>query len=431
MKKIYFLLIWIVAALATMAQAPEGFKYQAVLRDASGEIKANTDVEIEISILQGSASGSAVYSETHDAATNGNGLITLNIGDGSTTDNLGAIDWSNSPYFIKIRVDGTVMGTSQLLSVPYARYAEEAGNAFSGSYTELADVPENIDEDYTDDFSGDYNDLINVPDLSDTANYLTSETDPVFDASVAGGITDADTSQWNENTRKWRLKESDALYYDNGLVGIGTDLPTSDLTVEGTGRNYDVTIRDHNAFMAIDGQGTNSGIQFFSDGAYKSTFYYSPSYERLSIFNGAGNGLTLNESNNLGIKTTSPQTELHVNGSVRVDETSESPDPKTIYGNSMPLAYATVNTNGSILSGYGVESIENPEKGHYTITFSQRWSGHPAVMVTCYNSSPAAEIPTYYAAGGSNVVYVRLADGSGDPISSVFSIVVFGMPFNQ
>ena len=431
MKKFYSVIIWIVAALATMAQAPDGFKYQAVLRDGSGEIKTNTDVEIEISILQGSASGSAVYTETHDATTNSHGLITLNIGNGSTADNLGTIDWSNGPYFIKVSVDGTVMGTSQLLSVPYAMYAEKAGDTFSGSYSELDDVPEYIDEDYTDDFSGDYNDLTNKPDLSDTANYLTSETDPLFGASVAGGITDADTTGWNESTRKWRLKENDTLYYDRGLVGIGTDMPFSDLTVEGTGRSHDVTIRDHNAFMAIDGEGTNSGIQFFSDGNYKSTFYYNPSHERLMIYNGAGNGLTLNESNYLGIKTAAPQTELHVNGSVRVDETTGSPDPKTIYGNSLPLAYASVNTNGSILSGYGIESVENPQTGYYTITLSQRWSGHPAVMVTCYNSSPAAEIPTYYAAGGSNVVYVRLANGSGNAITSVFSIVVFGMPYSQ
>jgi len=428
MKKIYFVMIWIVAALATMAQAPEGFKYQAVLRDGSGEIKTNTDVKVEISILQGSASGSTAYSETHDATTNSHGLITLNIGDGSTSDNLGAIDWSKGPYFIKISVDGTVMGTSQLLSVPYAMYAKKAGNTFNGSYTELDNVPENIDEDYTDDFSGDYSDLNNAPDLSDTSNYLTSETDPVFDASVAAGITDADTSGWNESKRKWRLKESNTLYYDKGLVGIGTDLPSSNLTVEGTGRSHDLTIRDVNAFMAIDGQGTNSGIQFFSDGNYKATFYYSPSFERLSIYNGAGNGLTLNKSNYLGIKTTSPQTELHVNGSVRVDETTDSPEEKTIYGNSMPLAYASVSTNGSILTGYGIKSVEKPGTGYYTITLNQRWSGHPVVMVTCFNSSPAAEIPTYYAAGGDNMVYVRLADGKGDPISSNFSIVVFGMP---
>jgi hypothetical protein len=65
------------------------------------------------------------------------------------------------------------MGTSQLLSVPYALYAKEAGNAFSG----------------------DYNDLNNKPDLS---GYITDESDPLFNASVAGGITSSDTAKWNQ-----------------------------------------------------------------------------------------------------------------------------------------------------------------------------------------------------------------------------------------
>jgi len=133
----------------------------------------------------------------------------------------------------------------------------------------------------------------------------------------------------------------------------------------------------------------------------------------------------------LGIKTYDPQEELHVNGAARIEETTDSPEPKTIYGNSMPLAYGTINANGSVFSGYGITSSENPSKGYYTITFENRWTGYPVVMITCYNSSPAAEIPTYYATGGGNVVYVRLANEAGDPISSVFSIVVFGTPFDQ
>lgn len=406
MKKFYFFIMLSILAINLYAQAPEGFKYQAVLRNTSGEIIATTDAEVEIIILQGSENGTEVYAETHDITTNSYGLFTLNIGDGSTSDNLGDIDWANGPYFIEVNVDGSTMGTSQLLSVPYARYAEDAGNAFSG----------------------DYDDLANTPDLSDTVNYIKNEADPVFNSSVAQGITASDTASWNESKNKWSMKENDTLYYDKGLVGIGTDKPISDLTVEGTGKPYDVMIRDTNAFMVIDGQGSNSGMLLFNNGSYKTTMYYSPLNEKFQIYNQGSTGLTLNSSNFLGIKTLDPQEELHVNGAVRVDETTQTPNPKTLYGNAIPLAYASVNTNGTLLTGYGVSSVDNPETGYYTVNLENVWSGNPVVLVTCYNSTPNDEVATYFASQNDNKVYVRLSDGAGNPIISVFSILVYGMP---
>ena len=103
-------------------QAPKGFNYQAVLRDASGNARAEASVEIRISILQGSASGASVYSETHNTITDNMGIINLVAGSKDET-GFTEINWANGPYFIKIEVDGAEMGTSQLLSVPYALYA--------------------------------------------------------------------------------------------------------------------------------------------------------------------------------------------------------------------------------------------------------------------------------------------------------------------
>ena len=406
MKKLYFFIMLSILAINLNAQAPEGFKYQAVLRNTSGEIKAATDAEVEIIILQGSANGTEVYAEAHDITTNSYGLFTLNIGEGSTSDNLGDVDWANGPYFIEVNVDGSTMGTSQLLSVPYARYAEDAGNVFSGNY----------------------NDLANTPDLSDTADYIKQEADPVFNGSVAKGITASDTASWNESKNKWSLKENDTLYYDKGLIGIGTDKPASNLTVEGTGKPYDVTIRDNNAFLIIDGQDSNAGMQLFNNGNYKTTMYYSPFNERFQIYNQGSVGLSLNSSNSLGIKTLDPQEELHVNGAVRVDETTQTPSPKTLYGNAIPLAYASVNTNGTLITGYGVSSVDNPGIGYYTVNLENAWSGDPVVLVTCYNSTPNDEVATYYATPNDNKVNVRLSDGAGNPTTSIFSILVYGMP---
>jgi len=179
MKKLIFLIAGIAITAVMFAQSPNSFKYQAVVRDASGEVITGRQVTLVISILQGDVDGDEVFTETHDSTTNAYGLVTLNIGEGNPTD-FASIDWSAGPYFVKIEMDGNVMGISQLLSVPYAQYAEKAGNVFSGSYSELTDVPANMDIDATDDFSGNYGDLTGTPDLSDTANYLIYEEDPFF-----------------------------------------------------------------------------------------------------------------------------------------------------------------------------------------------------------------------------------------------------------
>ena len=142
MKKIAPFLLFLVFAFSLNGQVPASFRYQAVLRDSRGNIKANTATIINIDILQGSITGTAVYSETHKITTDATGVINLDLGTGTAT--LGsfvAVDWSSGIYFMKTKIDGILMGTSQLLSVPYALYSSKAGNGFSGSYTDLTNKP--------------------------------------------------------------------------------------------------------------------------------------------------------------------------------------------------------------------------------------------------------------------------------------------------
>ncbi len=88
-------------------------------------------VGIKISILQGTANGTAVYAETHSPLTNANGLATLEIGGGTMlSGNFANINWANGPYFVKTETDlnggvnYTITSTTQLLSVPYALYSK-------------------------------------------------------------------------------------------------------------------------------------------------------------------------------------------------------------------------------------------------------------------------------------------------------------------
>jgi hypothetical protein len=111
------------------AQAPHSFKYQAILRNAAGEVLTNHAVAVRISLLKGSETGDPVYTETHQGTTNNAGMLVLNIGGGVDAQGLAGIDWSAGPYYLKMEIDpegGTSyqdMGTSPLLSVPYALYS--------------------------------------------------------------------------------------------------------------------------------------------------------------------------------------------------------------------------------------------------------------------------------------------------------------------
>ncbi len=142
MKRLFTFLGMMVLSIMVMAQAPEKFSYQAVVRDASGNLVCNGQVGVRVSILKNSANGVSVYCETHQLTTNANGLLTMEIGGGNVVGGVfSTIDWGNGPYFVKTETDVTggsnytLTGTQQLLSVPYALYAKYAENGGSGSDT--------------------------------------------------------------------------------------------------------------------------------------------------------------------------------------------------------------------------------------------------------------------------------------------------------
>lgn len=134
MKKSYSLItILLLFSICIFGQTPEKLSYQAIIRNASDIIVANQNIGLQISILQGSPSGSAIYVETQNPSTNVNGLMTIEIGTGSViSGDFSTINWSTNSYFIKTEIDiagGTnyaITATSQLLSVPYALHAKTA-----------------------------------------------------------------------------------------------------------------------------------------------------------------------------------------------------------------------------------------------------------------------------------------------------------------
>jgi hypothetical protein len=141
MKQFIRLTAALLLTATAWAQAPNRMSYQAVIRNSSNTLVTNQAVGMRISILQGSPTGTIVYSEIYNPnpLTNANGLVSIEIGAGiPVTGTFASINWANGPYFIQTETDPTggttytITGTSQLLSVPYALYAETAGNNTPG-----------------------------------------------------------------------------------------------------------------------------------------------------------------------------------------------------------------------------------------------------------------------------------------------------------
>lgn len=137
MKKIYSIIAGILLTVSVFAQAPQKMSYQAVIRNNSSALITSTPVGMQISILQSSSTGTAVYVETQTPSTNSNGLVSLEIGTGTiVTGTFAGINWATGPYFIKTETDPTggtdytIAGTNELMSVPYALFS---ANGTAGS----------------------------------------------------------------------------------------------------------------------------------------------------------------------------------------------------------------------------------------------------------------------------------------------------------
>ena len=292
MKKLYTLLTVAIIATSVFGQAPEKMSYQAVIRDAGNALVTNQVIGMQISILQDSVSGTIVYAETQISTSNNNGLISIEFGNGTVVSGaFNTIDWSNGPYFIKTETDPTggnaytIIGISQLLSVPYALHANTADS------------------------------------ITGAINY--TETDPIFSNSLANGITANDTVNWNNDlvidgdTTFWKTN-GDSIY-TNHSVGIGTSNPAGALDVHGLIRSsgpaftktVDLSLEQDQPSLVFNNSITD----------YRADFRMLNSTGDLRFSTGLlSNGplgqtvhMTILQNGNVGISTSNPTAKLNVN----------------------------------------------------------------------------------------------------------------------
>jgi hypothetical protein len=253
MKKIITLITVLLINTIAFAQVPQKMSYQAVVRDGSDALVVSTTIGMQISILQGSSTGTAVYVETQTPSTNANGLVSVEIGTGSVmSGSFSSIDWSTGNYYIKSETDlaggtsYTISGTSQLLSVPYAMHAgSAAGGLDNGSTAGVS--PFWNGTSWVTNNTNFYNNGTNIGIGTTSPTSQLDIVDPTMSRSryrygnEPSGLT---IGNWLSEAYVYNELNTDLVFgtnniarvriKNNGNVGIGTDTPTAKLDVAGT-----------------------------------------------------------------------------------------------------------------------------------------------------------------------------------------------------
>lgn len=312
-----------ICVVAVNGQAPKSIKYQTIIRDASGEIIENQQVNIVLKIFQGSATGNEVCSETFNPTTNEFGLVNLEIGSVEPVA-FSAIDWANGPYFLQVELNGNIMGTSELLSVPYALYSERSNNSY-------------WDKIGTSIFYNEGNVGIGTSQPKTSLHIVSDDPDISLDIPSASEANLAqikfrrnDTLKasisWNKNDERFYISNQGypSLQIHKGRLGIGT-YPTKQLNILG-----DVVIDGGSHALALKpGTNNHTYIDFYADSDNPDTrsayFGYGwANTETITLKNEMEDGdiLLITNNGNVGIGTYDPTSKLDVKGNVTIRDES-------------------------------------------------------------------------------------------------------------
>jgi len=249
-NKITLLVASLLLCIGVFAQAPQKINYQAVARDISGVPMISSPLTVIFDVRSGSSSGTVVYSETHTPTTNQFGLFTSAIGGGTanapfTTASFAGINWGSNMYFLQVTVNGDVMPSTQLLSVPYALHANTASSGTPGvDGLNCWDLNGNGVQDAAEDINGDLSwDALDCKGDSGVAgangtngigiNWLGTLTNN----PVLPGLNDAYYNSVNGISYIWDGSAWQTLAQDGSSTGLtaGTGIDITTGTISNTG----------------------------------------------------------------------------------------------------------------------------------------------------------------------------------------------------
>ena len=215
MKKSLSLIVFFISLIVSiMAQPPQRMTYQAIIRNSNNELVANQQIGIRVSILQDNINGGAVFMEKHTVTTNAYGLATIQIGTGTPllVNTLAGIEWGKHNFFVKTEVDitggtnYTIVGTQQLLTVPYSFYSESAHKVDTALYAAAAGSA-------TTSITASFANTAHTAIYADTADYSAQSN---YSANAYNSIY-ADTAKFllnaqNSDTAKFAYNSDTANY---------------------------------------------------------------------------------------------------------------------------------------------------------------------------------------------------------------------------
>lgn len=417
-----FLLVFI-----GLGQVPDAFNYQAVVRNSSGEVLANANVSFRISILLNTSTGTSAYVETQTATTNGFGLVNLKIGKGTKVSGSFTPDsWGTNSHFMKVEVDPaggstyTQLGTTELLSVPYAFHAQTVENnddadadatneiqtlSINGTQLSLSKNGGTVTLPTSGGTTGDNWGTQTV--VSDATLNGTGTT--VSPLTVVGDLTDNQTLSLSGNdlsitrgntvtlpsgTESPWLSSGSNIYYSSGRVGIGTNTPADRLHVAGNillgesgsykinwGSGYCETRADEASMQFISKLG--GGMRFYNSSAINGDALLSMVISNegkvcIGSFTPNPNGLlTIHGQNSSAFMSFNNNTTGNtLNDGLTIGAAS---GVAYVYNfENTPLKFATNNTIRMTLGGNGRVGIgtESPEAG-----FHLKGTGYPSAFM--------------------------------------------------
>jgi trimeric autotransporter adhesin len=313
----FFITIAIILALSTnvYSQTNRGINYQAVARDASGNLLENQNISVRFSILEDSPTGNMVYSESQIAMTNEYGLFTLSIGNGTIlSGNFSDIDWSSGNIYLKVEIDENggnnykVIGTTKFMYVPYALYAEKSGSGGS---------------------SGD-----NDTDSTNEIQTLTKQGDKIILSNAGGSVTDsvddADSDPTNEIQALSYSNDTLRLSGDGGEVVLSSganvlndlnDVKTDGNSIfVGMGSGDDDEGYHGNTALGIHSLNANTSGELNTANGYMSLFYNTTGNFNVAVGGAALNSNTSGDNNvAVGMRALSKNTTGYSNIAIGID----------------------------------------------------------------------------------------------------------------
>lgn len=377
------LYLFVLMSLFGYAQSPQKINYQAVARDASGNI-VTTAIGIKFRILQGSASGTLVYEETHTSTPSSAGIFNVAIGGGSATfGTFSSIAWQSGPYFLEVNIDPnggtsyTTVGANQFVSVPYALYAEKTGSVPSPTLafnSGVLTVGTNTVSVPSGSYSAGNGIAIGSGSITNTAPDQTVTITPGTSINVLG------------------------TYPNFTISSTGTMAATPNTSITGTGL-VTVTPVGTNTFAISVPSPTLIGAGSTSVTGTYPTFTISTPTATATNWSILGNAGTVDGTNFLGTTDANPLN-FRVNNvkAGRIDTSgraifgylaanSNINVSTTAFGHKALFA----NTSGSLNAAFGKEALYNNATGNENVAFGYR---------SLYNNS----VGNYNSAFGVNAL---------------------------